>query len=103
MVHGLVQTVGSLIVVLYSSVFASTRVQRSTTCRFSRDPRNSTFGLKLVTSTTRVLPSQWPRASPCGFTCAGKWKRNALAPASSRRRLFTVIVQVAMKPPVGHR
>src|SRR5262249_46633116 len=63
-VHGLVQVVGSSIVTTYSSVSGFRRVQRSTRCRFSRDPWKSVFGLKFVTSTTRVLLSHRPRESP---------------------------------------
>src|SRR5471030_2406137 len=63
-VHGFVHVVGSEIVTAYSSVFASRRVQRSTRCRFSREPRKLVFDEKFVTSTTNVLPSQCPRESP---------------------------------------
>src|SRR2546426_4124389 len=57
-VHGFVHVDGSSIVTTYSSVFGPVRVQRSTKCRFSRDPMKSALGLKLVTSTTSVSPSQ---------------------------------------------
>src|SRR5438105_12980935 len=63
-VHVFVHVVGSSIVTAYSSVFASTRVQRSIRCRFSRAPRKLLFGEKFVTSTTSVLPSHRPRESP---------------------------------------
>src|SRR6266705_2967183 len=63
-VHGRVHTVGSSMVTAYSSVVGPVRVQRSTRCKFSREPRKSVLGLKFVTSMTRVLPSQWPRESP---------------------------------------
>src|SRR5207245_11459436 len=62
-VHGFVHVDGSSIVTTYSSVFAPVRVQRSTKCRFSRDPMKSDLGLKLVTSTTSVSPSHRPRES----------------------------------------
>src|SRR2546422_2268855 len=73
-VHGLVQVVGSSIVTAYSIVFVSSRVHRSTRCRFSREPAKSLLGEKLVTSTTSVLPSQRPRESPhhCR-TWDGRW------------------------------
>src|SRR5438105_3510274 len=63
-VHGRVHVVGSSSVTTYSMVVGLVRVQRSMMCRFSRDPMNSFLPLKFVTSTTRVLPSQWPRESP---------------------------------------
>src|SRR5436309_15624081 len=63
-VHGFVHVDGSSIVTTYSSVFGPVRVQRSTKCRFSRDPMKSALGLKLVTSTTSVSPSHRPRESP---------------------------------------
>src|SRR3954451_11506300 len=63
-VHGFVHVVGSEIVTAYSTVFGSRRVQRSTRCRFSREPRKLVFGEKFVTSITSVLPSQRPRESP---------------------------------------
>jgi len=44
---------------------SSTRVKRSTTCRFSRDPRKFVFSVKFVVSTTSVSPSQRPIESPC--------------------------------------
>ena len=72
MVHGLVQVVASSIVTAYSIVFASRRVQRSTRCKFSREPPKSVFGVKFVTSTTSVWPSQWPRESPHHRLCAGR-------------------------------
>ena len=42
--------------------------------RFSRDPKTSVLGVKLVTSMTSVSPSQWPRESPnhC-LMLAGRW------------------------------
>src|SRR5882672_12608428 len=79
-VQDLVHVVGSSIVTAYSIVFASRRVHRSTRCRFSWDPWKYVLGLKLVTSTTSVLPSQRPRESPhhwrtcegrCGFVVTG--------------------------------
>ena len=48
----------------YISVLASTRVNRSITCRFFDDPRKLTWSLKLVVSTTSVSPSQCPTESP---------------------------------------
>src|ERR1700720_2209242 len=63
-VHGFVHVVGSSIVTRYSIVFGPVRVQRSIRCKLSVDPRKSVFPLKLVTSTTRVLPSKWARESP---------------------------------------
>src|SRR5216684_5423026 len=63
-VHGFVHVVGSSIVTLYSIVCGPVRVQRSIRCSLSVDPRKFVLPLKLVTSTTRVLPSQWPRESP---------------------------------------
>src|SRR5215510_936304 len=78
-VHGRTHTVGSSTVTAYSSVVGPVRVQRSTTCRFSRDPWKSVFALKFVTSTTSVLPSQRPRESPhhCR-TCDGRWGRSVI-------------------------
>ena len=73
-VQGRAHTVGSSTVTAYSSEFGPVRVQRSTMCRFSRDPWKSVFGLKFVTSITRVLPSQWPRESPYHWRMlAGTW------------------------------
>src|SRR6266851_551656 len=48
----------------YARVLGPVRVQRSTRCKFSREPKKSVLGLKFVTSITSVLPSQWPRESP---------------------------------------
>src|SRR5215467_5291837 len=73
-VQGLVHTVGSSIVTSYARVIGPVRVHRSTRCKFSRDPKASVFGLKLVTSTTSVSPSQWPRESPYHWRMlGGKW------------------------------
>src|SRR5438132_10007289 len=63
-VHCFVHVDGSSIVTEYSSVLGPVRVQRSTKCKFSREPRKSVLGLKFVTSITRVWPSQRPRESP---------------------------------------
>ena len=43
------------------------RRKRSTTCRFSLEPRKAVLSVKLVVSTTSVLPSQWPRESPISW------------------------------------
>ena len=54
------------------------RVQRSTRCRFSREPWKSVLGLKFVTSTTSVSPSQWPRESPIPLADVGRQMRAAV-------------------------
>ncbi len=41
-----------------------TRVKRSMTLTAEVEFRNFTLSLKLLVSTTSVLPSQWPRESP---------------------------------------
>ena len=43
---------------------ASTRENRSMTCRFSVEPRKRVLSVKFVVSTTSVSPSQWPTESP---------------------------------------
>jgi len=63
-VQGAVHVVGSVIVAAYSMVFASSRVKRSTSVRFSPAPRYGNFGEKFVVSTTSVWPSKRPRESP---------------------------------------
>src|SRR5205814_472443 len=68
-VHAPVSTFGSSIVASISSVFASTRRYRSTTCNASEwnDTRPSAYihvsSVKFLTSTTNVSPSQWPTAA----------------------------------------
>jgi len=42
----------------------ASRVKRSMRCSFSLDPRKAVMPVKLVVSTTSVLPSQWPTESP---------------------------------------
>src|SRR5467141_4080091 len=81
MVQLLENVVGSSMVVLYSSVFASTRVNRSTTCKFPDDPRKLIFSLKFVVSTTSVSPSQCATESPSHCLQIGVAVRGA------RRRL----------------
>ena len=52
-------------------VSAATRVKRSVTLTADVEFLNRTRSLKLVVSTTSVLPSQWPRESP--FHCRMFW------------------------------
>jgi hypothetical protein len=67
-VNGLVYVFGSLIVASRRSTSASTRVIRSTTVSsvlaYSGLPVEPSLSLKLVVSTTSVLPSKCPRESP---------------------------------------
>src|SRR5437879_4756985 len=64
--QGFVHVVGSSIVNLYSIVAASRRVKRSVIFKvLALAPWKVAPGRKLVVSTTSVLPSQWPRESPC--------------------------------------
>ena len=63
-VQGFVQVVGSSTVTSTRTVSGSTRVYRSIKWSVDDDLRKVVFSLKLVTSTTRVLPSHRPRESP---------------------------------------
>ena len=64
MVQGFVHVAGSVTVNSYLSVFGSASVKRSTRRMPAVDPCHLVSSVKLVVSTTSVLPSQWPRASP---------------------------------------
>ena len=67
------QVAGSSTVNRYSSVLASIRVNRSTTCSCSVEPRNRVLSVKFVVSTTSVSPSQRPTESPIHLrTFAGR-------------------------------
>ena len=63
-VQGAVQTVGSSIVNRYSRVSAAVRVNRSVSCMCWSDPRTLVLSVKLIVSTTSVVPSHRPRESP---------------------------------------
>src|SRR6202521_3274154 len=64
--QGFVHVAGSSIVNLYSIVLWSLRVKYSVIFKvLALAPWKVAPGRKLVVSTTSVLPSQWPRESPC--------------------------------------
>jgi hypothetical protein len=65
-VYGAVSVTGSLIVATYSIISGSTRVNRSVSLSSRLFGARPTFArsVKLLDSTTSVLPSQRPRALP---------------------------------------
>ena len=63
-VHGLAHVCGSSNVTDHSTVSGAVILNRSVIVRNSLEPRYGVLSVKFVVSTTRVLPSKCPRASP---------------------------------------
>src|SRR6185369_3936422 len=95
-VHGFAHVRGSSKVTDHSTVFGPIGLKRSTSFRCSLDPRYAVLSVKFVVSTTSVLPSKWPRASPrysriFPLTCGA-------GPSGMIRVSFTISYLIATYP-----